>query len=79
VVDEPALVAALKARRIFSAGFDVYENEPAIPRRLRNLPNCVLLPHVGSGTLEARRAMAELVIRGVLEALAGRRPPNLVV
>src|SRR5439155_429114 len=63
VVDERALIAALTAkgsRRIFAAGFDVYEREPEIPAALRRLPNTVLLPHLGSATLQARTAMARL-------------------
>jgi glyoxylate reductase len=78
VVDERALARALSARRLFAAGLDVYEREPAIPAVLRRLPNAVLLPHLGSATREAREAMARLALRGVLALLNGQSPPNEV-
>jgi glyoxylate reductase len=82
VVDEKALIRALKAGKIFGAGLDVYENEPKIPPVLRNLPNTVLLPHVGSATETARQAMARLVVNGVLRVLGaipgGQDVPNEV-
>ncbi len=77
-IDEKALTDALARRSIFAAGLDVFEREPWISARLRRLPNVVLLPHLGSATAETRRAMAELVISGVLGVLAGKRPPNTV-
>ncbi|KAG2729061.1 hypothetical protein I3843_01G228100 [Carya illinoinensis] len=66
-VDEPELVSALVEGRLGGAGLDVYEKEPEIPEELFGLENVVLLPHVGSGTVETRTAMADLVI-GNLEA-----------
>ncbi|XP_059458353.1 uncharacterized protein LOC132187947 [Corylus avellana] len=66
-VDEPELVSALVEGRLGGAGLDVYENEPQVPEELFGLENVVLLPHVGSGTMETRKAMADLVI-GNLEA-----------
>jgi hydroxypyruvate reductase 2 len=66
-VDEPELVSALVEGRLGGAGLDVYENEPEVPEELFGLENVVLLPHVGSGTVETREAMADLVI-GNLEA-----------
>lgn len=78
VIDERALTEALRKRRIFSAGLDVYEREPEIPSALRRLSNVVLLPHLGSATAETRRAMAEQVIQGVLDLLDDKRPPNEV-
>jgi len=66
-VDEPELVSALVEGRLGGAGLDVYENEPQVPEELFGLENVVLLPHVGSGTVETRKAMADLVI-GNLEA-----------
>lgn len=66
-VDEPELVSALVEGRLGGAGLDVYENEPEVPEELFGLENVVLLPHVGSGTVETRKAMADLVI-GNLEA-----------
>ncbi len=67
VVDEAALLDALENRVIKGAGLDVYMNEPNIDRRFLKLPNVVILPHVGSGTVETRRAMGQLV-RDNLEA-----------
>jgi lactate dehydrogenase-like 2-hydroxyacid dehydrogenase len=66
-VDEPELVSALLEGRLGGAGIDVFENEPHVPEELFGLENVVLLPHVGSGTVETRQDMADLVI-GNLEA-----------
>lgn len=66
-VDEPELVSALVEGRLGGAGLDVFENEPEVPEKLFGLDNVVLTPHVGSGTVETRKAMADLVI-GNLEA-----------
>ncbi|XP_027344563.1 hydroxyphenylpyruvate reductase-like isoform X2 [Abrus precatorius] len=66
-VDEPELVSALLEGRLGGAGIDVFENEPHVPEELFGLENVVLLPHVGSGTVETRTAMADLVL-GNLEA-----------
>ncbi len=79
IIDETALIDALRSRRIFAAGLDVFEKEPAIPPALRNLPNVVLLPHLGSATTQARAAMARLVISGVVGVLGGKRPWNTVL
>jgi lactate dehydrogenase-like 2-hydroxyacid dehydrogenase len=62
VVDETALVEALRSRTILGAGLDVYENEPTVPQTLLDLDNAVLLPHVGSASEHTRRAMGELVV-----------------
>ncbi len=78
VVDEVALVEALRERRIFAAGLDVYEREPVVEEGLFGLENVVLLPHVGSATVEAREGMAELAGRNLVAMLAGRRPPSPV-
>jgi lactate dehydrogenase-like 2-hydroxyacid dehydrogenase len=78
VVDEPALVAALRRRRIAAAGLDVYAREPHVPAALRSLPNVVLTPHIASATTATRAAMATLAARNLAAALAGRHPPNLV-
>ncbi|GLT56063.1 hypothetical protein SLA2020_291360 [Shorea laevis] len=61
-VDEPELVSALVEGRLGGAGLDVFEHEPEVPEKLLELGNVVLLPHVGSGTVETRKAMADLVI-----------------
>jgi glyoxylate reductase len=73
IVDENELIKMLKVNRIFAAGFDVYENEPNINPELLKLNNVVLLPHVGSGTFEARNKMAELAARNVIAVLSGRK------
>jgi lactate dehydrogenase-like 2-hydroxyacid dehydrogenase len=62
VVDERALIEALKTRTIRSAGLDVFENEPHVPAELMALPNAVLLPHVGSASVHTRNAMGQLVV-----------------
>jgi glyoxylate reductase len=78
VVDEEALVEALKTKRIAGAGLDVFEHEPAVHPELLKLTNVVLAPHIGSATTETRTAMALLAAQNLLEALAGRRPPNIL-
>lgn len=65
VIDEPALVRALSAGAIAGAGLDVFTNEPQVPQKLLAMGNVVLLPHVGSGTQESRRLMADLVLANV--------------
>lgn len=62
VIDQDALIKALQERKIAGAGLDVFEQEPFVPEALRELPNAVLLPHVGSATVETRNGMAQLVI-----------------
>ncbi len=78
IVEERALVEALRAKRVAGAGLDVYEEEPRLAPGLADLPHVVLFPHIGSSTLEAREGMARLVAENVRAALEGRRPPNLV-
>lgn len=78
VIDEKALVKALKEKWIWSAGLDVYENEPLIEEGLMNLNNVVLLPHVGSATEETRDRMAIMAATNLLQALRGETPTNLV-
>ncbi|KAH7857667.1 hypothetical protein Vadar_015212 [Vaccinium darrowii] len=72
-VDEPELVSALLERRLGGAGLDVFENEPEVPEELFGLENVVLLPHVGSDSVETCMAMADLVIRN-LEAHFCNKP-----
>jgi glyoxylate reductase len=78
VVDEAALVEALRSRQIAGAGLDVFENEPHVHPGLVALPNVVLSPHVGSATAETRLAMAMLAAENLLAVLEGQRPPNPV-
>lgn len=65
VVHTKALIDALKTRTIAGAGLDVYENEPYVEAELKALPNTLLTPHVGTATIETRKAMADLVVRNV--------------
>lgn len=78
LIDEQALIRALKQGRIFGAGLDVFEFEPKIPASLRKLKNVVLLPHLGSATVETRKAMAQAAISGVVKILGGKRAWNEV-
>jgi glyoxylate reductase len=79
VIDTAALVAALQDGPLAAAGLDVYENEPAVPEDLVELPNTVLVPHVGSATRVTRDAMATLCADNVIAVLAGEEPPTPVV
>lgn len=79
VVDEEALAAALTAGKICGAGLDVYEREPVVHPALLDAPNVVLLPHLGSATLETREAMGRQAVLNLEALLEGRDPPNRVV
>jgi lactate dehydrogenase-like 2-hydroxyacid dehydrogenase len=74
VVDQDALIAALRERKILSAGLDVYANEPHVPAELMAMDNVVLLPHVGSGSVPTRNAMNQLVIDNLVAWAAGKKP-----
>ncbi len=78
VVDDAALVSALREGRLAAAGLDVFEGEPALNPGFLQLENAVLTPHIASSTRATREAMARLAIRNLDEALAGRRPPCLL-
>jgi len=78
VVDEAALIAALAESRLGGAGLDVFAHEPLVPKALLESDRCVLAPHIGSATLEARAAMAELVIANLRAVLADAPPPTPV-
>lgn len=78
VVDEKYLIQLLKQRKIHSAGFDVYENEPDVNPELLKLPNVVLLPHLGSATIETRTKMARLCAENVIRVLDGKSPKTKV-
>ena len=78
LVDDDALIDALKSGQVSFAGLDVFTGEPAIHPGYRTLENAVLLPHLGSATIETRDAMGHLALDGVDAILAGRLPENLV-
>ncbi|MGH7256422.1 MAG: 2-hydroxyacid dehydrogenase [Nitrospirales bacterium] len=78
IVHEAALVSALQRGQLAGAGLDVYEDEPAIPAGLRHLKQVVLLPHLGSATLQTRVRMGMVCLENVEAALAGRPVPNRV-
>ena len=79
VVDEEALADALEDGRVFAAGLDVFRDEPRVPARLIAAPNAALTPHLGSGTIETRHAMARMVWDEVLRRATGRPPAHPVV
>ncbi|MGE6320117.1 2-hydroxyacid dehydrogenase [Pseudomonas oryzihabitans] len=78
VIDEPALIEALRQGQIRGAGLDVYTREPLAASPLFELPNVVTLPHIGSATHETRYAMAERAVNNLIAALTGERPTDLV-
>ncbi len=78
VVDDDALIDALKNGRLAAAGLDVFADEPKLRRGFRELENAVLTPHIASSTRATRNAMARLAMRNLAETLAGRRPPSLL-
>ncbi|HTQ74737.1 MAG TPA: D-glycerate dehydrogenase [Burkholderiales bacterium] len=78
VVDDAALITALREKRIAAAGIDVFEGEPNFNPGFLGLDNVALVPHIGSATRATRAAMATLAARNLAAALSGRRPPNLL-
>ena len=78
VVDEEALASALQQGKIAGAGLDVFEKEPTVHQALIGLDNAVLIPHLGSATVETRTAMANLAVTNALAVLSGKTAPNLV-
>jgi glyoxylate reductase len=78
VIDEEALVVALRERRIAAAALDVFENEPKMAEGLAELDNVVLTPHIGSASVETRERMANMAVKNLMDALEGRRPQHLV-
>ncbi|HML07983.1 MAG TPA: D-glycerate dehydrogenase [Xanthobacteraceae bacterium] len=78
IVDEAALVRALKRRQIAGAGLDVFEHEPKVGSALRKLPNVALTPHLGSAVAETRETMAHFVVDNILAFLGGKPLPNCV-
>jgi glyoxylate reductase len=79
IVDEEELIRLLETRAIAGAGLDVFEHEPAVDLRMRALDNVVLLPHMGSATIEGRIAMGERVIINIKTFADGHRPPDRVL
>ena len=79
VVDDAALIAALRSGHVAFAGLDVFDGEPKLNSAYLGLDNAVLLPHLGSATVETRNAMGFLALDGIDAILAGRNPPNRVV
>ncbi|MAF24786.1 D-glycerate dehydrogenase [bacterium] len=78
VINELALVKALRKGQITAAALDVFEYEPQIVAGLKKLPNVILTPHIASSTIEARDGMAKLAAQGIIDVLSGRMPSNLV-
>jgi len=78
VVDEEALVEALERKQIAGAGLDVFEHEPRVHPKLLTMPNVVLLPHVGTATVETRLKMAMLAAESLIAVLEGQRVANVV-
>lgn len=78
VVDEKALVQALKAGVIAGAALDVFENEPALAPGLSECSNAVIVPHLGSASIETRAKMAQMAASNCVAGMRGQRPPNIV-
>ncbi|MFH2067208.1 MAG: D-glycerate dehydrogenase [Pseudomonadota bacterium] len=78
IVDEAVLVKYLKSGKVKGAGLDVYEFEPAIAKEFFTFSNVVLLPHIGSATIETRDKMSVMVAKNVISALEGEKPENLI-
>ena len=78
VVDEQALVFALKEKQIFGAGLDVYEHEPEIAKELKKLDNAIIQPHSASATIETRTKMAVMAAENMVAGLKGKVPNNCV-
>jgi len=78
IIDDAALVTALKERRIAAAGLDVFEGEPKFNPGFLEVDNVALVPHIGSATRATRTAMAMLASKNLSAVLSGKRPPNLL-
>jgi glyoxylate reductase len=78
VIDEAALVRALKKKKIAGAGLDVFENEPNVPPALLKMKNVVLTPHLGSAVMDVREQMANIVVDNIQALIDGQMPPNCV-
>jgi lactate dehydrogenase-like 2-hydroxyacid dehydrogenase len=78
LVDDGALIAALRSGHVGAAGLDVFSGEPKLNEQYFELPNVFMTPHIGSSTIEARRRMAEILVQGIERWRRGERPPNLL-
>jgi glyoxylate reductase len=78
IIDEKALLRALKTKKIAGAGLDVFEHEPRLPAALKKMKNVVLTPHLGSAVMEVRDRMANIVVDNIETLIAGRVPPNCI-
>ncbi|MDP9243263.1 MAG: D-glycerate dehydrogenase, partial [Actinomycetota bacterium] len=78
VVDEAALAKALKEGEIFAAGIDVFEKEPEVHPELLEAENAAIIPHLGSATVDTRKAMGLLAAENLFAAFEGRQPPTLI-
>lgn len=78
VIDHAAMLDALRSGKLSGVGLDVYPNEPSIPSELLTMDNVVCTPHVGANTAQTRAGMAEACANQILDALAGKRPGNIV-
>jgi len=78
IVDDAALIEALRKKQIWAAGLDVYENEPSLNSGFLELDNVVLSPHIASASEPTRKAMAMTAARNLAAALSGADPPNLL-
>lgn len=78
IVDEEALIRALKEKRIAGAGIDVFEGEPSVSSRLRKMKPVVLLPHIGSASTDTRIRMGFMILENLLAFFSGKNPPNQV-
>ncbi|MBL6952104.1 MAG: D-glycerate dehydrogenase [Alphaproteobacteria bacterium] len=79
VIDEDAMVRLLQEGRIAGAGLDVFEHEPAVNKKLLEMPNVVLLPHMGSATIEGRINMGEKVLINIRTFVDGHKPPDRII
>jgi glyoxylate reductase len=79
IVDEQALVDALKAKKLYGAGLDVFEREPVVHPELIGMTNVILTPHIGSAAARYRVMMTEMALENARAVLAGVEPPNRVV
>ena len=78
IVDEHDLVESLRSGHLAGAALDVYDNEPNIDPELIGMPNVITTPHIASATYEAREAMADLAVSGILDTLSSKEPTNIV-